>query len=190
VPIRPQMTPPRRHHNPRVGGSSPSSGIFFSLQTVSFGSWPAPFDTAPVDGVASESYGRTVSDQSTELIEKIGRLGLRAIPVVLIFAAAIYASAQSGTPDELPGAALGWDVLFHVLRASALLGAAGVVLLVGWRAAHGDFPIKFGNVEYAVKEAADKAGRVSAAQERRLRYLEVLAGVRDPGDLEDDQPLP
>jgi len=125
-----------------------------------------------------------------KLIRKIGRLGLRALPVVVIFAAAIYASAQAGTPDNLPGAALGWDVLFHVLRASALLGAGGVVLLVGWRAAHGEFPIKFGNVEYAVKQAAGKAGQVSAAQERRLRYLEVLAGVRDPSDLEDDQPLP
>jgi hypothetical protein len=84
--------------------------------------------------------------------------------------------------DKLPAAALGWTLLFHVERATALLAATGVVLLVGWRATHGEFPVKFGQVEYAQKTAAAAADATSA-QERRLRVLEVLAGIRDPADL-------
>jgi hypothetical protein len=112
----------------------------------------------------------------------------RGAAVLGVFGLAILASALAGTPDELPDVALEWCPLFHILRASALLGAVGVVLLIGWRATKGEFPIKFGNIEYA-KEAAAEAQKVSTAQERRLQYLEVLAGLRDPEDLdlEDDQ---
>jgi hypothetical protein len=115
-----------------------------------------------------------------------GKVG-RATAVLVIFAAAIVGSVASGTPDKLPGAAMGWDVLFHLLRASAALGAIGIVALVGWRATHGEFPIKFGNVEYAVKDAAAEAKQASELQEHRIRVLEVLAGVRRPEDLEDDK---
>jgi hypothetical protein len=111
----------------------------------------------------------------------------RVLLVVVVLGAAIAVSVASGTPKQLPGAAFDWKWLFHVERASALLGALAVVLLVGWRATHGEFPIKFGNVEYAVKDAAAEARQVSASQERRLRYLEVLAGLRPAEDLEDDE---
>jgi hypothetical protein len=73
----------------------------------------------------------------------------------------------------------------HVERAGAMSGAVGIVLLIGWRALSGEFPIKFGNVEYAVKGAAAEAEEASASQERRIRVLEVLMGTRDPGALED-----
>src|SRR5215213_2804288 len=106
----------------------------------------------------------------------------RALVVILVFAALVYVSERAGVPDRLPGAALGWNLLFHLERAAAVLATAGVVLLVGWRAMHGEFPIKFGQVEYAQKQAEAAAG-LGEAQERRLRVLEVLNGIRDPADI-------
>jgi hypothetical protein len=106
---------------------------------------------------------------------------LRAIAVLAIFCGTLYGSHRYGVPSKLPGAALNWRLLFHVERAAALLGAIGVVLLIGWRATKGEFPIKFGQVEYA-QQAAEAAGEVSAAQEERLRVLEVLSGIRGPAD--------
>lgn len=105
-----------------------------------------------------------------------------------MFAAAIYASVEHGVPvdargnADLPAAALGWEPLFHVERGAILLGAAGSVLLVGWRAMHGEFPVKFGQVEYAQQTAA-AAADATAALESRLRVVEVLSGLRDPDDL-------
>lgn len=107
---------------------------------------------------------------------------LRVAVVLAVFGAVVFVSEQAGVPDKLPGAALGWNLLFHLLRATAVLGACGLVLLVGWRAMHGEFPIRFGNVEYA-QQAAGAAAEATAAQERRLRVLEVLSGVRDPADI-------
>jgi hypothetical protein len=109
----------------------------------------------------------------------------KTLLVIAVLAAAVYASTKAGTPKELPGVAMDWEALFHVERAGALLGAAGVVLLIGWRALAGEFPIKFGNVEYAVEDAAADAKQATAAQEQRIRVLEVLAGIRDPDDLDD-----
>lgn len=112
-------------------------------------------------------------------------LVLKVAAVGLVLALAVYASAESGTPKQLPGVAMGWDALFHVERAGAILGAIGLVVLIGWRAMHGEFPVKFGNVEYAVKEAASEAKELGALQERRLRTLEVLAGIRPIDQLDD-----
>ena len=108
--------------------------------------------------------------------------------VSAVFAIAVYISTRAAVPAPLPGVAMGWTPLFHVQRAGVLLGAIGIVGLIGWRALSGEFPIKFGNVEYAVKEAAAEAEEVSASQERRIRLLEVLLGARDPASLEDDEP--
>jgi len=114
------------------------------------------------------------------------RIGKGAV-VGLVLTVAIYASTHAAIPDPLPGVALGWTALFHVERAGAMLGAIGVVALIAWRALSGEFPIKFGNVEYAAKEAAAEAEEISASQERRIRALEVLVGARDPASLEDDR---
>jgi predicted permease len=108
--------------------------------------------------------------------------------VALLFAAAIYLSTQAAVPDLLPGVALGWKALFHVERAGVMLGAIGFVLLVAWRALSGEFPIKFGNVEYATKDVTSEAEEASGSQEYRLRLLEVLAELRNPATLEDDGP--
>jgi hypothetical protein len=110
------------------------------------------------------------------------RVALRVLVVLVVFGAFVYVSEDAGVPARLPGAALGWNLLFHLERAAAVLATAGVVFLVGWRALHGEFPIKFGQVEYAQKQAEAAAG-VTEAQERRLRVVEVLTGIRDPADI-------
>jgi hypothetical protein len=115
--------------------------------------------------------------------EKVGRGAV----VAVVFAAAVYASTRAAVPDPLPGVALGWLALLHIERAGALLGAIGIVVLIGWRALSGEFPVKLGNVEYAAKQAAAEAEEASASQEQRIRVLEVLMGTRDPAALEDDR---
>lgn len=113
-----------------------------------------------------------------------GKIAKGAI-LLIVFAAAVYVSTRASVPASLPGVAMGWTALFHIERAGAMLGAIGIVALIGWRALSGEFPMKFGNVEYPAKEAAAAAEAVSASQERRIRVLEVLMGTRDPASLED-----
>ena len=72
-------------------------------------------------------------------------------------------------------------MLIHVERAATLLAAIGAVVLVGWRASQGDFPIRFGQVEYAVQDAVEGIESRDDAHERRLRNLEALADIRRPG---------
>ena len=107
----------------------------------------------------------------------------KAILAVVVLAAVAWASKMAGhVPAHLPGAALNWTLLFHVERAAAVLAVIGTVWLVIWRGLHGEFPFKFGNLEYAQK-AANASAEATASQERRLRALEVLNGIRDPSDL-------
>lgn len=101
--------------------------------------------------------------------------------VAALFASAICSSTRATVPHLLPGVALGWEALFHVERAGAILGAIGVVLLIAWRALSGEFPIRFGNVEYA-KKVTSEAEEVSASQEYRLQALEVIANLRNLED--------
>jgi hypothetical protein len=106
--------------------------------------------------------------------------GWRVLLAAAVLGLAVWASDRHGVPKNLPAAALGWRLLFHVERAVVLLTAVGAVLLVGWRALHGEFPVKFGQLEYAAKEAAAKAETASDAQERRIQILEVLTGIAEP----------
>jgi hypothetical protein len=116
------------------------------------------------------------------------KTAVRIIAVAVVFLVAILSSHLHGVPKELPGAALDWRLLFHVERATALLAGVGAVLLVGWRATHGDFPIKFGQLEYAPKEAVTRAEEVAEAQERRLQLVEAVLGIGPaPPPLEDEQ---
>jgi hypothetical protein len=93
---------------------------------------------------------------------------------------ACAASIEAGVPSKLPGAALGSSLLLHVERASAALGALGAVWLIGWRALHGHFPIKFGNIEYAddLKASVDAAD----THEKRIKLLENYLGLADAND--------
>jgi hypothetical protein len=108
----------------------------------------------------------------------------KAVAGVLVLAAGAYGSYRAGSVPalHLPGAALNWRLLFHVERAAAVLAIVGTVWLVIWRGLHGEFPIKFGNLEYAQKTAGASA-EATASQERRLRKLEILNGIRDPADV-------
>lgn len=92
---------------------------------------------------------------------------------------ALLGSLLAGTPSDLPQIAMGWPLLFHVERATVLCAAVGVVLLVGWRASRGDFPVRVGQVEYAVREAARDVALREEALEKRLRRLETLMEARD-----------
>ena len=114
-----------------------------------------------------------------------------AVLGVVVVAATIW-SACRGAPSKLPGAALGWAPLFFIERAGALLGAVGVIALVGWRALHGRFPIRFANIEYAdeVKASATTveahegllkaAEAIDEAHEQRLKLIEAVLGLADP----------
>jgi hypothetical protein len=102
--------------------------------------------------------------------------------VLVVLGVFTWASYQEKTPKHLPGASLGWVFLFHVERASAVLATIGIVLLIGWRAMHGEFPVKFGNVEYE-KKAADASANATESQERRLKILEALNGLRDASEV-------
>jgi hypothetical protein len=103
----------------------------------------------------------------------------RILLVVAIFGVAALASDAHGVPQALPGAALDWRLLFHFERAAVLLATIGAVVLVLWRATRGEFPIKFGQLEYAVRDTAARAAEVDESHERRLQTLEVLSGLRD-----------
>lgn len=114
------------------------------------------------------------------------------VVLAIVVVAVVAWSALRGAPPTLPGAALGWAPLFYVERAGALMGAVGVIVLVGWRALHGHFPIKFGNIEYA-EELKASATTVEAhegllkateaideAHEQRLTLIEAVLGLADP----------
>ena len=113
----------------------------------------------------------------------------------LLFAVLVAGSSLAGTPHDahgaetLPGVALGWTLLFHIERASAVLGAAGVTLLIAWRGAHGEWPIKFANLEYAPKatvqvtvDVIDALTDRLDAQNARLRELEDRRDQSPRGD--------
>jgi hypothetical protein len=113
-------------------------------------------------------------------------LVFKVLPTLIVFAVVIIASETAGVPGQLPDVAMGWTLLFHLERAATLLGVIGIVLLIGWRGTQGEFPIKFGNVEYAAKQAAADAEQAAEEQEQRIRILEVLAGLRGPEELDAD----
>jgi hypothetical protein len=123
--------------------------------------------------------------RQTKAIEDVAKAGF----VVGLFASAVYLSTQASVPEMLPGVALGWEALFHVERAGAMLGAIGVVLLVAWRALAGEFPVRLGSIEYAAKEAAIDTEELSQSHEPRIRLLESLAGLRDGDKVKDDSAM-
>jgi hypothetical protein len=104
---------------------------------------------------------------------------LRFLVGLAVFAAVVRASSRVGVPhdatahEDLPDIALGWRLLFHVLRASALLGAVGVVGLVAWRGSHGEWPARVGQVEYAPKDTAAVTVDMFEAASQRLTFVEA-----------------
>jgi hypothetical protein len=90
----------------------------------------------------------------------------------------LVASYHAPRPARLPGTALGWAFLFNVERASAVLAVIGTVLLVGWRATHGEFPIRFGNIEYA--DELNASAETVESHEARRRLVESLLRLAGP----------
>ncbi len=107
-----------------------------------------------------------------------------AVAGALLYVVLVAWSHSYSEPRELPGAALGWPFLLHVERAALLLAVLGAVALVAWRGLHGEFPIKFGQVEYAAQEAAAEAAQIAAVHEHWIRTLERLNDIDQPADIE------
>lgn len=130
---------------------------------------------------------RTPPQRTLSMTEGKGSAGWIVVAVagLVIFGFAIVASHRAGLPTKadgtaagLPGVALGWRLLFHVERASALVGAFGLVAVILWRAAHGELPLKVGQLEYAKKEQAEqlRSGTTQALRAmRRLLHQERTA---------------
>jgi hypothetical protein len=104
---------------------------------------------------------------------------IRALTLLVVVGLVVWWSASASTPKDLPGASFGWAPLFYIERAGALLGAVGIVLLVGWRALHGRFPIRVGNIEYEELRASTKTVE---SHEKRLRLLEDYLELADEDD--------
>jgi hypothetical protein len=105
----------------------------------------------------------------------------KAVVPAVVFVAVLILSVVSGRPASLPGAALGSVWLLHVERAAVALGAAGAVWLVGWRALHGNFPVRFGNIEYG-HELTSFTDAVAATHEQRIERLEGYIRERPSGE--------
>jgi hypothetical protein len=96
-----------------------------------------------------------------------------------IIGGTVYLSSRVGVPKTLPGIALGWPLLFHIERGSALGAAIGLIVLVLWRGAHGDWPISFGNLfQYAPKEAVKLTAEAVEKQREKTALFERTQGER------------
>ena len=103
----------------------------------------------------------------------------RPIPALALLTVAVALSATAGTPNELPGVALGWPLLLQLERAVVLVAGLGLVVLVGVRATMGRFPVRLGQVEYATSQAMSDFDETARLDGDRLAALEaVVAGLR------------
>ncbi|MGP0102929.1 MAG: hypothetical protein ACLPUT_15080 [Solirubrobacteraceae bacterium] len=122
------------------------------------------------------------------LADKLGEMSIRShhtkfVLAVVAVAAAVLASERFGTPAHLPGIALGWPLLLHLERGSALVAAIGIIGLVLWRGAHNEWPESIGNfLKYAPKAAVQETAEAFAEQEERFAILEELLGGSRPGE--------
>lgn len=105
----------------------------------------------------------------------------RIAAVLCVFGLVVWTSDRSGVPTELPEIALGWTLLLHIERATALLGGIGIVILVGWRALRGELPIKLGHLEYPGEQATAEMRSAVASHEERIRALEARSQLRRNG---------
>lgn len=98
-------------------------------------------------------------------------LGLTTATVVV---AAFAASLTSGTPDDLPGIALGSSWLLHVQRAAAATTAYLLLMVVLARSWAGDLPHELGTggMRYSVREVKRETHAVFGATARAIDELE------------------
>jgi hypothetical protein len=102
--------------------------------------------------------------------------------VAAVIGAAVGVSLAHGVPDEMPAASLGWPLLLHLERAVLLLGLASAALLVGLRATRGQFPSRFGQVEYPVDDISRRDAAVTDGHEERLRFIEGVLRIASAAD--------
>lgn len=124
---------------------------------------------------------------------KVASARRRALGLLVFLAAAAGALAASYSAEAskpYPGVALGWGLLYHVERAGLLLGIAALFVLVTWRALHGEFPIKFGQIlEYAPREVLPLFERMQENLEERVATIEDEIGIGPESGKTDDQGL-
>jgi hypothetical protein len=105
-----------------------------------------------------------------------------AAVVVAVLGAGLLTSLISPFPAQgnLPVPALGFPLLLHVERAVALVGLLAVAALVVSRAARGELPIRFANLEYESQQLTQLANH-----ERRIERLEEAHSFRPKSGLEN-----
>jgi hypothetical protein len=93
--------------------------------------------------------------------------------VAALAVAALLVTVAEGTPDRLPGIALGSAVVLHAERALALFGIVLAALTVLAHAAHGRLPtdLSTSGLRYEAAAADDAAAAVGDLQ-RQLAHLE------------------
>jgi len=112
--------------------------------------------------------------------------------VIVILVLALVASLIAGTPEGLPGVALGSAVVLHAERTVALFAAVLLVFVVLVRAFQGQLPQELSGrgVKYAEREGTEEIRDAAAAaleglqtaQQELAARLEVLEGAPEDED--------
>jgi len=104
----------------------------------------------------------------------------RPIPALALLAVAAVLSTTAGTPDRLPGVALGWSLLLHLERGAVLVAGLAFVILIGARATLGHFPFRLGQIEYAVAEMNQQ---IELTKRFHQEQMDALEDVLDNGPI-------
>ncbi|MFN8113284.1 MAG: hypothetical protein U0R51_08785 [Solirubrobacterales bacterium] len=101
----------------------------------------------------------------------------RRLAGIALFVCATGASVIAGEPPggELPDVSLGWPILLYLERAAVAVGILGFTVLIIWRAGRGEFPVRFGNVEYEARSVASQMDEGIEVLELRIEQLEKKA---------------
>jgi hypothetical protein len=116
-----------------------------------------------------------------------GRNVPRVLPLTFMIAAALIVSLLERSPVELPGVALGSDVLLHFERTAAMFAIVVAVLSVLREAARGRLPTQLSTtgLGYASDSAPFEVAHTTSSEVEELRArvlaLEERATVDDEG---------
>ena len=104
------------------------------------------------------------------------------VATIALVGAAIISLVSPFPEDDLPDVALGFPLLLHVERAAALLAVLGASALVTFRAANGELPTRFAQLEYESHQLIRQANH-----EERIRRLEKAHSVRTEPRIENGE---
>ena len=104
-----------------------------------------------------------------------------AVPLVAVLAVSVLVSLLEGVPQQLPGVALGSDVLLHIERVSAIFAIVVAVLSVLHEATAGRLPTQLTTSGLAY-EAGGQAARATEKLQRQFDdlYTQVQDLVNSP----------